>query len=124
MSVYRDQLVSRERIIRAMRHQRPVRVLRLFLVAPRLCVSPSAHHCSSLNRPTRRAIRSLTSADVIAAGRVVFDQACQSCHAPGGTGDRGPALNTGVFRHGSEDGDLFRTIREGCLEPRCRRSAD
>ena len=53
------------------------------------------------------------SADVIAAGRVVFDQTCQSCHAPGGTGDRGPALNTGVFGHGSEDGDLFRTIREG-----------
>ena len=53
------------------------------------------------------------SADVIAAGRVVFDQTCQSCHAPGGTGDRGPALNTGVFGHGSDDGDLFRTIREG-----------
>jgi alcohol dehydrogenase (cytochrome c) len=53
------------------------------------------------------------SAESIAAGRVVFDQACQSCHAPGATGDRGPALNSGVFTRGSEDGDLFRTIREG-----------
>ena len=54
-----------------------------------------------------------TSLEAVAAGRVVFDQACQSCHAPGATGDRGPALNTGVFPHGSEDADLFRTIREG-----------
>ena len=42
-----------------------------------------------------------STADVIAAGRVAFDQSCQSCHAPGAAGDRGPALNTGVFRHGS-----------------------
>jgi alcohol dehydrogenase (cytochrome c) len=54
-----------------------------------------------------------TGAEIAAAGRVVFDQTCQSCHAPGATGDRGPALNTGVFQHGAEDGDLFRTIREG-----------
>jgi PQQ-dependent dehydrogenase (methanol/ethanol family) len=53
------------------------------------------------------------SADVIAAGRVVFNAGCQSCHGPAGTGDRGPALNAGVFQHGSDDGDLFRTIREG-----------
>jgi len=51
--------------------------------------------------------------DVIAAGRVVFDQACQSCHGPGAAGDRGPALNTGAFRGGSADAELFRTIREG-----------
>src|SRR5262245_1495953 len=50
---------------------------------------------------------------VIASGQTVFDQACQSCHAPGATGDRGPALNTGVFRRGSDDAQLFRTIREG-----------
>src|SRR5262245_4434502 len=80
---------------------------------PFVCISAAgtsllvAQQASSIRNPLG------TSADAIAAGRVVFDQACQSCHAPGGTGDRGPALNTGVFRRGSEDADLFRTIREG-----------
>src|SRR5439155_10261946 len=49
----------------------------------------------------------------VAAGRVVYDQTCQACHGPAGQGDRGPALNTGTFARGSEDRDLFRTIREG-----------
>jgi PQQ-dependent dehydrogenase (methanol/ethanol family) len=49
----------------------------------------------------------------IAAGRVLYDQTCQSCHAAAGQGDRGPALDTGAFAHGGEDGDLFHTIREG-----------
>jgi len=54
-----------------------------------------------------------SSPAAVAAGRAVFDQTCQACHGPGATGDRGPALNTGAFSRGSEDGDLFHTIREG-----------
>src|SRR4051794_38099606 len=53
------------------------------------------------------------SADAAVAGRTVYDQTCQSCHGPAGQGDRGPALNTGRFAHGSEDGDLFHAIRAG-----------
>src|SRR5712691_2679108 len=49
----------------------------------------------------------------IAGGQRVYDQTCQSCHGSSGQGDRGPALNTGTFTHGREDGDLFHTIREG-----------
>jgi PQQ-dependent dehydrogenase (methanol/ethanol family) len=60
---------------------------------------------------TRNPLGSNPSA--VAAGRAVFDQTCQACHGPGATGDRGPALNTGAFSRGSEDGDLFHTIREG-----------
>ena len=52
-------------------------------------------------------------ASAIAAGQRVYDQACQACHGPAGQGDRGPALNTPIFAHGSEDADLFRTIRTG-----------
>src|SRR5262245_53654339 len=47
------------------------------------------------------------------AGRRLYDQACQSCHGPAGQGDRGPALNGGVFTHGGADADLFHTIRAG-----------
>jgi mono/diheme cytochrome c family protein len=47
------------------------------------------------------------------AGRQVYDRTCQSCHGPAGEGDRGPALNTGRFSRGNQDGDLFHVIRAG-----------
>src|SRR4051794_27934802 len=43
----------------------------------------------------------------VGAGRASYDRTCVSCHGPAGQGDRGPALNTGRFSHGSEDADLF-----------------
>jgi len=49
----------------------------------------------------------------IAAGRRLYEQACQSCHGGEGRGDRAPALSTGVFRHGSADGEIFLNIRHG-----------
>src|SRR5256885_723605 len=52
-------------------------------------------------------------ADAVAAGHRLFDETCQSCHGPAGRGDRGPALDAGTFTRGSEDGDLFHTIRSG-----------
>ena len=50
-----------------------------------------------------------------AAGHALFSQSCVSCHGAAGEGggDRGPALNTGTFVHGSSDADLFRAIRSG-----------
>ena len=54
------------------------------------------------------------SAAAVAAGQTLYSQLCQTCHGPGGQGgDRGPALNTGTFTHGSGDADLFRSIRSG-----------
>jgi PQQ-dependent dehydrogenase (methanol/ethanol family) len=49
----------------------------------------------------------------IAAGKLLYEQTCQSCHGGEARGDRGPALATGSFRHGSEDNDLFQTVRTG-----------
>src|SRR3989442_14368498 len=53
--------------------------------------------------------------EAVQAGRGLYNQACQSCHGPAGLGERGrgPALNSGAFAHGSEDADLFHTIRTG-----------
>jgi mono/diheme cytochrome c family protein len=45
----------------------------------------------------------------IAAGNRTYDSACQSCHGAGARGDRGPALATGLFRHGNADGQIFRS---------------
>lgn len=49
----------------------------------------------------------------VPTGKVLFQQTCESCHGAGATGDRGPALNTGTFRHGGTDADLFHTIQTG-----------
>jgi mono/diheme cytochrome c family protein len=58
--------------------------------------------------------------DAVAQGRKLYDQACQACHGGEARGDRGPAL-TGSFSHGSQDGDLFRNIRNGILARECLR---
>jgi len=47
----------------------------------------------------------------IAAGSLLYQQTCQSCHGGEARGDRGPSLATGHFRHGDEDDDLFHNIR-------------
>ena len=49
----------------------------------------------------------------VAAGKTLYEQTCQACHGGEARGDRGPALASGNFRHGSGDNDLFRTIRSG-----------
>ena len=49
----------------------------------------------------------------IAAGQNLFDRTCQTCHGPGGQGDRAPALTRATFLHGHEDAEIFRTIRDG-----------
>src|SRR5690242_6176422 len=51
--------------------------------------------------------------DSASAGRVLYAATCQSCHGPAGQGERGPALNQGVFVHGNADGDLFHSVRAG-----------
>ena len=49
----------------------------------------------------------------VAAGQQIYNGTCTVCHGPAGQGDRGPALNTPTLAHGSDDGELFRTIRNG-----------
>jgi PQQ-dependent dehydrogenase (methanol/ethanol family) len=48
----------------------------------------------------------------VPAGKLLYEQTCQSCHGGDARGDRGPAL-TGNFRHGSQDSDIFQNIRTG-----------
>jgi PQQ-dependent dehydrogenase (methanol/ethanol family) len=49
----------------------------------------------------------------ITAGRVLYNQACVSCHGGDGSGDRGPSLASGNFARGGADGEVFITIRSG-----------
>lgn len=53
------------------------------------------------------------SVEAAVAGEKLYKAACQTCHGGNGTGDRGPALATGKFPHGSADGQIFISIRSG-----------
>ena len=49
----------------------------------------------------------------VAAGRSLFNSTCSVCHGPNATGGRGPALDTGTFKHANTDYDIFQVIRGG-----------
>ncbi len=49
----------------------------------------------------------------ITAGKRLYEQACQSCHGGEARGDRAPALVGGTYKHGSLDGEIFLSIRNG-----------
>ncbi len=52
--------------------------------------------------------------EAVVAGQKLFVQACQACHGGNAAGsERGPALSTGVFKHGAKDGEIFINIRNG-----------
>jgi len=52
----------------------------------------------------------------VAAGMAVYNSTCAACHEPGGTGGRGPALNTGHLAHGDSDVEIFQVIRDGIAD--------
>jgi len=48
------------------------------------------------------------------AGKHVFNSACTPCHGGAGAGtERAPALDSGRFKHGSDDFEIFQTIQKG-----------
>jgi len=54
-----------------------------------------------------------TSAADLEAGRKVYIGKCGHCHGQNGEGGRGATLNTGQFRHGNSDREIFLIIRNG-----------
>src|SRR5689334_18376910 len=52
-------------------------------------------------------------AEAIASGKKLYEESCQLCHGGDGRGGRGPALASGEFLHGSEDGQIFENIEQG-----------
>lgn len=48
------------------------------------------------------------------AGKHVFDSVCTPCHGGAGAGtERAPALDSGRFKHGGDDFEIFQTIQKG-----------
>jgi alcohol dehydrogenase (cytochrome c) len=54
-----------------------------------------------------------TSAADVAKGVDLYQARCASCHGSDGTGNTGPDLTKGYFRHGSTDLNLYLTILNG-----------
>lgn len=46
------------------------------------------------------------------AGKLLYEQTCQSCHGGDARGSRGPSL-LGGFKHGASDTDIFQNIKTG-----------
>jgi putative heme-binding domain-containing protein len=55
----------------------------------------------------------LNSESDVVLGRQLFLGRCGLCHGRDGEGGRGAALNTGQYRHGDSDREMFLTIRNG-----------
>ena len=54
------------------------------------------------------------AAAAAAAGKHVFDSTCTPCHGGAGVGtERAPALDSGRFKHGGDDFEIFQTIQKG-----------
>ena len=54
-----------------------------------------------------------TSTGDVAAGAAIFRQHCAGCHGAEGRGGGAPAINTGEFRHGETDLELYTIISQG-----------
>src|SRR5438105_983599 len=54
-----------------------------------------------------------TSEADVELGRRLYTGRCGHCHGQNGEGGRGAVLNTGEFRHGGADRELFAVIRNG-----------
>jgi len=87
-----------------------LRIQKVFVIAvgfSTACMLAQEHVATNATNPLAG------SSVAVAAGQRLYGQACQACHGGEGRGDRGPALTTSNFPHGSEDVDIFRNIRTG-----------
>ena len=88
---------------------------RLFaaLIAVSLGSSVAAQDAASLKNPTP------PTAESLAAGKAIYTRKCANCHATNGRGSPGNDLTPpaptliGNLLHGSSDGEIFTTIKNG-----------
>jgi putative heme-binding domain-containing protein len=65
------------------------------------------------SRPGLPETNPYTSAVDLEAGRKLYIGRCGHCHGQKGEGGRGATLNTGQFRHGNSDREIFLVVRNG-----------
>jgi len=86
-----------------------------------LCIWPAIALAAQAQRPGRERpgtanvpeTNPYTSAEDLELGRRLYLGRCGHCHGQSGEGGRGAVLNSGRFRHGGSDRELFLVIRQG-----------
>lgn len=72
-----------------------------------------AQRAAGQSRPNLPEANPYTAAADLEAGRKLYIGRCGHCHGNNGEGGRGATLNTGRFRYGGSDRELFLVIRNG-----------
>ena len=89
------------------------RLLVLVCVSALISAVMMAQDAASLRNPTP------SSPESIAAGKAIYTRKCANCHATSGRGSPGNDLTPpaptlmGNLLHGSSDGEIFNTIKNG-----------
>jgi cytochrome c oxidase cbb3-type subunit III len=89
---------------------------RIFLIAYCLmscALALQAQRPAAQSRPALPEANPYTTAADLEAGRKLYVGRCGHCHGKNGEGGRGAPLNTGRFKHGSTDREIFLVIRNG-----------
>jgi putative heme-binding domain-containing protein len=89
---------------------------RIFLIVYCLtswAIAMQAQRPAGQSRPSLPEANPYTTAADLEAGRKLYIGRCGHCHGVNGEGGRGAALNTGRFKHGASDRELFLVIRNG-----------
>jgi putative heme-binding domain-containing protein len=72
-----------------------------------------AQRPAAQSRPSLPEANPYTTAADLEAGRKLYIGRCGHCHGENGEGGRGATLNTGRFKHGGSDREIFLVIRNG-----------
>lgn len=89
---------------------------RIFLIAYCLmswALAMQAQRPAGQSRPNLPETNPYTTAADLEAGRKLYVGRCGHCHGKNGEGGRGVTLNTGQFRHGDSDREIYLVIRNG-----------
>jgi putative heme-binding domain-containing protein len=88
----------------------------IFLIAYCLmscAIAMQAQRPAGQSRPNLPETNPYTTAADLEAGRKLYVGRCGHCHGKNGEGGRGVTLNTGRFKHGDSDREIFLVIRNG-----------
>jgi len=72
-----------------------------------------AQRPAAQSRPVLPETNPYSTESDLEAGRKLYVGRCGHCHGKNGEGGRGVTLNTGRFRHGASDREIFLVIRNG-----------
>ena len=91
-----------------------VGVLIAIVIGAIFAFTPAAPAAPTVPEPDEEHLRALArDPAVVAAGAALFPKYCAACHGAQGQGLLGPNLRDNYWLHGSDMGDIVKSIRDG-----------